>query len=77
MLVRCLAQFGIHNLNTHPYYKNFKMLEPHYDGPKEKKTKVLVKHLDRYAAIGPVYVTKLENLIRTNRFGRYALAYLY
>ena len=42
----------------------------------ENKTKVLVKHLDRYAEIGSAYVTKLENLIRTNQFGRYALAYL-
>jgi Bax protein len=68
----------IHNLNTHPYYENFRNARAAlYDRPKEKKTKVLVKHLDRYAEIGPVYVTKLENLIRTNQFGRYALAYLY
>ena len=68
----------IHNLNTHPFYENFRNARAAlYDGPKEKKTKVLVKHLDRYAEIGPVYVTKLENLIRTNQFGRYALAYLY
>ena len=68
----------IHNLNTHPYYENFRNARAAlHDGPKEKKTKILVKHLDRYAEIGPVYVTKLENLIRTNQFGRYALAYLY
>ncbi len=68
----------IHNLNTHPYYENFRNARAAlYDGPKEEKTKVLVKHLDRYAEIGAVYVTKLENLIRTNQFGRYALAYLY
>ena len=68
----------IHNLNTHPYYENFRNARAVlYDGPEEKKTKVLVKHLDRYAAIGPVYVTKLESLIRTNQFGRYALAYLH
>jgi Bax protein len=68
----------IHNLNTHPHYQNFRNARATlYDWPKEKKTKVLVKHLDRYAEIGPVYVSKLENLIRTNNFGRYALAYLY
>ena len=68
----------IHNLNTHPHYENFRNARAAlYDGPKEKKTKFLVKHLDRYAEIGPVYVTKLENLIRTNQFGRYALAHLY
>ena len=68
----------IHNLNTHPYYENFRNARAAlHDVPREKKTKVLVKHLDRYAEIGPVYVTKLENLIRTNKFGRYALAYLY
>ena len=68
----------IHNLNTHPYYENFRNARAAlHDVPKEKKTKFLVKHLDRYAEIGPVYVTKLENLIRTNQFGRYAFAYLY
>ncbi len=68
----------IHNLNTHPYYATFRNARAAlHDGPKEKKTKVLVKYLDRYAEIGPVYVTKLENLIRTNQFSRYALAYLH
>ncbi len=68
----------IHNLNTHPYYENFRNARAAlHDGPRETKTKVLVKHLDRYAEIGPAYVAKLENLIRTNQFGRYALAYLY
>jgi uncharacterized FlgJ-related protein len=68
----------IHNLNTHPHYENFRNARAAiHDEPDEKKTNVLVKHLDRYAEIGPVYVTKLEKLIRTNQFGRYALAYLY
>ena len=68
----------IHNLNTHPYYENFRNARAAlHDGPKENKTKVLVKHLDRYAEIGSAYVTKLENLIRTNQFDRYALADLY
>jgi Bax protein len=68
----------IHNLNTHPYYEGFRNARAAlHDGPEENKTKVLVKHLDRYAAIGSAYVTKLENLIRTNQLGRYALAYLY
>jgi Bax protein len=68
----------IHNLNTHPYYENFRNARAAlHHGSKEKKTKVLVKHLDRYAEIGPVYVTKLENLIRTNQFGRFVFAYLY
>ena len=68
----------IHNLNTHPYYENFRNARAAlHDRPKENKTKVLVKHLDRYAEIGAAYVIKLENLIRTNQFDRYALAYLY
>ncbi len=68
----------IHNLNTHPYYENFRNARAAlHDRPKENKTKILVKHLDRYAEIGFAYVTKLENLIRTNQFDRYALAYLY
>ena len=68
----------IHNLNTHPYYEGFRNARAAlHDGPEENKTKVLVKHLDRYAEIGSAYVTKLENLIRTNKFDRYALAYLY
>ena len=68
----------IHNLNTHPYYEGFRNARAAlHDGPEDNKTKVLVKHLDRYAEIGSAYVTKLENLIRTNKFGRYALAYLY
>ena len=68
----------IHNLNTHPYYEGFRNARAAlHDGPEDNKTKVLVKHLDRYAEIGSAYVTKLENLIRTNQFGRYALAYLY
>ena len=68
----------MHNLNTHPYYEGFRNARAAlHDGPEEKKTKVLVKHLDRYAEIGSAYVTKLENLIRINQFGRYALAYLY
>ncbi len=67
----------IHNLNTHPYYQDFRNTRAElYDGPKEKKTKALVKYLHRYAQMGPAYVTKLENLIRTNNFGRFALAYL-
>ena len=67
----------IHNLNTHPYYENFRNARAALKyGPEENKTKVLVKHLDRYAEIGSAYVIKLENLIRTNQFGRYALAYL-
>ena len=65
----------IHNLNTHPYYENFRNARAAlYDRSEERKTKVLVKHLDRYAEIGPVYVTKLEELIRTNNFGQYAQA---
>ncbi len=68
----------IHNLNTHPYYENFRNARAAmYNGSEEKKTKVLVKHLDRYAEIGPVYVAKLEELIRTNNFGQYALADLH
>ena len=68
----------IHNLNTHPYYEGFRNARAAlHDGPEENKTQVLVKHLDRYAEIGSAYVTKLEDLIRTNQFGRYALAYLY
>ena len=68
----------IHNLNTHPYYEGFRNARAALNNrPLEKKTKVLVKYLDRYAEIGPAYVTKLEELIRTNNFGQYALADFY
>ncbi len=68
----------MHNLNTHPYYENFRNARAAlYDRSEEKKTQVLVKHLDRYAEIGPVYVTKLEELIRTNNFVQYARADLH
>ena len=67
----------IHNLNTHSFYQGFRderaILRHH---PNADKTKVLVKFLDRYAEIGPVYVSKLETLIRTNNFGQFTLAQL-
>ena len=65
----------IHNLNTHSFYKNFRDTRAKLrNQPNVNKSKVLVKFLDRYAEIGPVYVSKLEVLIRTNNFGQFSSA---
>ena len=67
----------MHNLNTHFHYQKFRDARAGLrDRPKAGDSKILVKFLDRYAEIGRVYVTKLQTLIRTNGFGRYARANL-
>ena len=67
----------MHNLNTHSHYKKFRKARSALrNRPKVGEAKMLVKYLDRYAEIGHAYVTKLEVLIRSNDFGRFALAYL-
>lgn len=67
----------IHNLNTHTHYQDFRNARVlMHSRPSANKTKILVKYLDRYAEIGPAYVAKLETLIRTNDFERYASAHL-
>ena len=67
----------IHNLNTHSFYKGFRDTRAKLrNQPNANKSKVLVKFLDRYAEIGPAYVSKLEVLIRTNDFGQFASAQL-
>ncbi|MDA8943099.1 glucosaminidase domain-containing protein [Alphaproteobacteria bacterium] len=67
----------MHNLNTHSHYQEFRQarseLRRH---PKADDANILVKYLDRYAEIGQAYVNKLEVLIQSNDFGRFALAYL-
>lgn len=67
----------IHNLNTHSFYTGFRNTRAKLrNQPNANKSKVLVKFLDRYAEIGPAYVSKLEVLIRTNDFGQFASAQL-
>ncbi|MDB3879959.1 glucosaminidase domain-containing protein [Alphaproteobacteria bacterium] len=67
----------MHNLNTHSHYQKFRKVRSELrNRPKAGKAKILVKYLDRYAEIGYDYVIKLEVLIRSNSFGRFALAYL-
>jgi len=67
----------IHNLNTHSFYKGFRDTRAKLrNQPNANKSKVLVKFLDRYAEIGPAYVSKLEVLIRTNDFDQFASAQL-
>ena len=67
----------IHNLNTHSFYQEFRDARAVLrNQPNLEKTKVMVKFLDRYAEIGPAYVSKLEVLIRTNDFGKFASAQL-
>ena len=67
----------MHNLNTHSHYQKFRKARSALrNRPKAGEAKMLVKYLDRYAEIGHAYVKKLEVLIRSNDFGRFALAYL-
>tara|TARA_B110000305_G_scaffold65434_1_gene73128 strand:- start:3995 stop:5071 length:1077 start_codon:yes stop_codon:yes gene_type:complete len=67
----------MHNLNTHSHYQEFRKARLALrNRPKAGEAKMLVKYLDRYAEIGHAYVKKLEVLIRSNDFGRFALAYL-
>ena len=68
----------IHNLNTHSFYEGFRDTRAKLrNQPNVNKSKVLVKFLDRYAEIGPAYVSTLEVLIRTNDFDQFASAQLY
>ena len=67
----------MHNLNTHSHYQKFRKARLALrNRPKAGEAKILAKYLDRYAEIGHAYVKKLEVLIRSNNFGRFALAYL-
>jgi Bax protein len=67
----------VHNLNTHSHYQKFRMARSALrNRPKAGEAKILAKYLDRYAEIGHAYVKKLEVLIRSNDFGRFALAHL-
>ncbi len=67
----------MHNLNTHSHYQKFRKARSTLrNRPKAGEAQMLVKYLDRYAEIGHAYVKKLEVLIRSNDFGRFALAYL-
>ena len=59
------------------HYKEFRTSRAALrDRPIIGESKILAKHLDRYAEIGDAYVKKLETLIRVNDFSRFALASL-
>ena len=67
----------MHNLNTHSHYQKFRKARAALrNRPKVGEATMLAKYLDRYAEIGEAYVKKLEVLIRSNDFSRFALAYL-
>ena len=67
----------MHNLNTHSHYQKFRKARAALrNRPKVGEARILAKYLDRYAEIGQAYVKKLEVLIRSNDFSRFALAYL-
>ena len=67
----------MHNLNTHSHYQKFRKARSALrKRPKAGEAKILAQYLDRYAEIGKAYVKKLEVLIRSNDFSRFALAYL-
>ena len=67
----------MHNLNTHSHYQKFRQARAALlNRPKAGEARILAKYLDRYAEIGQAYVQKLEVLIRSNEFSRFALAYL-
>ena len=67
----------MHNLNTHSHYQKFRKARSVLrNRPRVGEAKMLVQYLDRYAEIGSAYVDKLEVLILSNDFSRFALAYL-
>ena len=67
----------MHNLNTHSFYQQFRKARSALrNRPTAGEAKMLVKYLDRYAEIGNAYVKKLEALIQSNDFSRFASAYL-
>ena len=67
----------VHNLNTHAHYQKFRMARSALrNRPKVGEAEILAKYLDRYAEIGHAYVQKLEALIQSNDFSRFALAHL-
>ena len=67
----------VHNLNTHANYQKFRKARSALrNRPKAGEAEILAKYLDRYAEIGHAYVKKLEVLIQSNDFGRFALAHL-
>ena len=67
----------VHNLNTHAHYQKFRKARSALrNRPKAGEAEILAKYLDRYAEIGHAYVKKLEVLIQTNDFGRFAQAHL-
>ena len=67
----------VHNLNTHAHYQKFRKARSALrNRPKVGEAEILAKYLDRYAEIGHAYVKKLEVLIQSNDFGRFALAHL-
>ena len=67
----------MHNLNTHPSYASFRERRRIMRGRSRADLGYqLAIHLDNYAEIGTAYVTKLQTLIRTNKFGRFETAKL-
>ena len=67
----------MHNLNTHRRYGAFRADRQKYNNrhPADLAA-ILVKRLDGYAEIGYAYVEKLEVIMRSNDFGRFANAQL-
>ena len=67
----------MHNLNTHSRYQPFRQQRQKMpDSSNAEKALQLVEYLDGYAETGYDYVTKLRSIMRTNRFAKYADAYL-
>ena len=57
----------LRNLNTHSSYKNFRNARAELrDEGKKLDSKILSKHLDKYAETGKVYVRVLQQIIKQN-----------
>jgi len=55
------------NLNTHSSYKSFRSARAQLrDDEKKLDSKILIKHLDKYAETGQEYVKILQQIIRQN-----------
>ena len=67
----------MHNLNTHPNYKRFRMARQRLSTQNEStKAGNLAAYLDSYAEIGAAYVDKLRAVMTSNNFDQYAQARL-
>ena len=56
----------IHNLNTHPPYRNLREIRSEMRDTGEITGMSLAQGLSRYSERGPVYISEVQSIIRTN-----------